>query len=353
MLTVALLTMAFAQAEPDARLSKFHHTPDATYQPADPKLGGCRSLTISPDGKLLAGAVNSSIASEQYVIVWDTTTKKEIARIAQQRSITAVVFSPNGGLLASADNNGVIKLTDTSTWKVKDTIKYDGGFYRLAFSPDGAVLLSGGTADSRDLVLWDVAKGIRQTRIHVTDDNTAIHAVAFAPSGKQFAAAWDKKIKLYDHATCKELREFAGHAKCIASLAFSPDGSKLASVSPSARDDPNPLWDTTTVKLWDVGTGKEIPLPTRVRKWGDHQCVRWSPDGKRLAVSTQAYVQVIDFEKPRQIIEIDASHKSGGGSDSICFSPDGKYLYAAGNTRIVTRWNLDAPAEPFPLPPKP
>jgi WD40 repeat protein len=238
-------------------------------------------------------------------------------------------------------------LTDTNTWKLKDTLKYDGAAYRLAFSPDGAVLLSGGVAKDGDLILWDVAKGIRQQRIHVKDDNSAIHAVAFSPSGKEFAAEVGKKIKLWDHETCKEIREFAAPAN---GLAFSPDGSKLASVSASAELKPGVrIVDKTNTKLWDVATGKEIPLPRTVFQ-GFRQSVCWSPDGKRLALGGGG-LYVIDFEKPKQIIEINTYYKAKGDGSAICFSPDGKYLYAAGRQgRVVTRWKLDAPSEPWPLP---
>jgi WD40 repeat protein len=331
MLTAAVLTLILAQTEPEM---DYRQTPDAIYKPADPKPGGFASLAISADEKLMVGV---DIRNED-LIVWEAATKKEVAKIHQAGCINAAVFSAKGDLLASASNRGTINLTDTKTWKLRDTIKHDGGFYRLAFSPDGTVLLSGGTARNGDLILWDVAKGIRQMRIHVKD-NTAVFAVAFAPSGKQFAAEVGTKIKLWDHETCKEIRELPSRASA---LAFSPDGSKLASVSAANFD---PKDEETNVKLWDVATGKELALPIK-RHLGHLKCVCWSPDGKRLAVGNGSEVYVIDFEKPKQVIMVDVYGKAKCASEAICFSPDGKYLYAAGGW--VTRWKLDAPSEPWP-----
>jgi WD40 repeat protein len=212
--------------------------------------------------------------------------------------------------------------------------------------PDGAVLLSGGTADNGDVVLWDVAKGIRQKRIHFGD--WPVHKVAFSPTGKQFAAACDKKIKLWDHETCKEIREFPAR-----SMAFSPDGSKLALVSATGESKPG-VWNLETIpstKLWDLAAGKEIALPTKLLLGGGI-CVRWSPDGKRLALGGTGQVQVIDFEKPGELTVI-----HGVRGEAIFFSPDSKYLYAAGRQGAappVTRWKLDAaPQDRIPLDSKP
>ena len=75
-----------------------------------------------------------------------------------------------------------------------------------------------------------------------------VNSVAFSPDGQRLASgSGDKTVKIWDSATGKELFALKGHADPVTSVAFSPDGQRLASGS---RDQ--------TVKIWDSATGKEL-----------------------------------------------------------------------------------------------
>ncbi len=95
--------------------------------------------------------------------------------------------------------------------------------------------------------LWDLKNG-KQINLF-SDHKGEVTALALLPDGKQFVSAADNAgaIKQVDMAAGKVTRTFEGHTKGVTSLAVSADGKRLVS---SSAD--------TTVRLWDLKTGKEI-----------------------------------------------------------------------------------------------
>src|SRR5262249_4125784 len=134
-------------------------------------------------------------------------------------------------------------------------------------SPDGRLLVVSGTEDLR---LWD-----RHTGKLLVRRAALPGPICFSPDGEWLACATFRAIHLLAPRTLKVVRVFAPHHQphgCFA-LCCSPDGKWLA------------LGSDHVVTLWDVKTGKTLPRPP------GHVSVvcslAFSPDGRRLASGGQ------------------------------------------------------------------
>ncbi|KAH7117476.1 hypothetical protein EDB81DRAFT_892342 [Dactylonectria macrodidyma] len=114
--------------------------------------------------------------------------------------------------------------------------------------------------------VWDAATGHCQATLK--GHSGWVHSVAFSPDGQRLASA-SGVVKVWDAATGHCQATLEGHSNKVPSVAFSPDGERLASAS----------WDRT-IKVWDAATGHcEATLKGSNRV----QSVAFSPDGEHLA----------------------------------------------------------------------
>jgi len=136
-----------------------------------------------------------------------------------------------------------------------------------------------------------------------------VWSVAFSPDGRKLATADDAgKLKLWDTATGRELATPSGHDACILSVAWSHDGRKLATASTD-----------TTVKMWDAVTGQALATLTGHTKRVN--AAAFSPDGKKLATgSDDGTLRFWDAETGTELMTVRSGAK---WVRSLAFSPDG------------------------------
>ena len=286
----------------DASTGKMLDTLDATMDPltlpntasrppSDSNALTIESLTFNPDGRILVAG-----RFDGMIIFWDWTTKKPLMHFRLEKALRMTTYSPNGRLMASTYDSGDILLSNIATGKIvyRLTTHYSSNLQpsmsTVAFSKDGKILAAG---NDNTVVLWNTATGKRIGQ-PLTGHIASVENVAFSPDGNIFASSDSSgTIILWDAHTWKIMNEPLSNNDlnfnfnlASAGLAFSPDGSMLASATTEFNGSTTDMFSVT---VWNVASHEPVvhAFQEHQDQIADHYAmngVLFSPDGKRLAM---------------------------------------------------------------------
>jgi WD40 repeat protein len=226
------------------------------------------SVAFSPSGAHIAAGLRNSL-----VHLWDVESGEHLLTLrGHTDKVSAVVFSPDGMHVASGSYDGKVRIWDAATGVNVKTIEgHAAGVTSLAYSPTGAYISSGFNNNT-----FQIQRSNGNHRKTITGHSRAVTCVTYSSDGsKIFSGSYDGKIRMWDTAgvhlktfdgatgsatldppVCIEATPAShdvwvhvdlhptdiGYAQAISSIAYSPDGRRLASALGRGAIQ---LWDTT------------------------------------------------------------------------------------------------------------
>jgi len=303
------------------------------------------AVAFSPDSKLLATA-----SAKGTVQLWNPATRQPVGaplRVTNsQVGVLDLAFGPGGKLLASIDGNDTVRLWNPVTRQpIGAPLHVASSQVRLnniAFNHDGRLLATAGSDGT--VRLWDLVTGQPVgAALHAASPQLGVNGVTFSPDSKLLAGVGgDGALQLWNPVTGEPagapLRASARDP--LGGAAFSPDGKLLATVDLGG-----------TVRLWNPVTRQPVGAPiqtggsTNLGVWA----VAFSPDGKLLATADGGTVRLWNPVTRQPVGEPVQAGSGGREVSAVAFSPNGKLLATINHDGTIQVWN-PVTAQPMGVP---
>lgn len=303
----------------------------------------------------------ATASEDRTAAIWDVTDGRRIATITHEDTVHRVAFSPDGALLASSSNDGVVIISNAQTGDVRHRLKLDAqGVYALAFAADGRRLVA--AAARKDVTVWDVSTGTElvsigqdrramrsaahliaggrelvtgsfvgeleirgldhgERRLAVRGSPTLITTIDRAPDGRVVIASLDGHVAAWDTTARTHLR--LGHDKRARNAFFSRDGTRVVTFGDDGR-----------VRVWSTDTGtmiREIAAGT-----GELYTGACTPDATRIATAEDRVVRVWDLATGAKIREL--AHDEA--VTTVAITIDGTRVITGSKDGVTRMWDV-------------
>jgi WD40 repeat protein len=288
-----------------------------------------RTIAVSPNGREIATAGDDGV-----IRLWDASSFR-LTRVLRGHAgaIYALDYWTDSTLLASAGWDGKVKV-----WDLRNddrSLTFDAGAkqFAVAFAPEPALKYLAAAGEDGVVRIWNLGtRELAKSRLdHQSPDpaRAAVRSLSYAPSGSgEFVSAgFDGKIRFYRTSGTIDTRDAYGR-KALR-VAYSPDGTRVVTAGSDA--------ELGAAKIWDVKNGASRLLA------GHRDYVvsaSWSADGKRIVTGgggRDKSVNLWDADSGRLLASF-AGHQED--IEAVAFFPGGTRLISASEDKTIKVWDI-------------
>jgi WD40 repeat protein len=283
----------------------------------DPGRNIITAISFSPNGKLLATAVGIGGEFPAKIRIWDIA-KKVVKLTIDENSegISQIRFSPDSNFIVSGGKDGKLKIWQATSGKLqRQWDAQPSEIAAIAISTDTKTIVTSGRADGA-IKVWSFSGELQRT---IQGDDNAINCVALANDDKTLMIG-NSQIKLYDLNTGDLIRTLIKKTITSKQVLISPNGEFALNIGVSEEGDTA----TADVYLWKTASG-EFARKLDGFKLGV-VALTTAPDARLISVDSDKLITTWDLHKGKIASTLQVTEEI----KTVIVSPDAKTLAVGG-----------------------